>query len=159
MTLACTLSGQAQSTKRIEPTVPEKTADLIVPVLDLVYESDQECRQGKGDPCAQGPGFDHERARWVKVERLLARLMKNRSPAADEGVVVLLDYYVEENNEILYNVTLRGRKVLPYLLKYKNHRTQIPGRNYPDSMRAPRDVRDYDFADAIDAVKKGKVLE
>jgi len=151
---------RAQTQHTTDQVLPKGSADLLVPILDLRYESIRECGIGKEFRCTSGPAGDRDTARWKKVEELVAGLIKNKSSSADEAVVVLLQYYVGESEgpDLITNVTTRGRRVLPYLLKYRDNIPSIPGRSYPASMLTDQDIRQEEFDEAIRAVKSGKIL-
>jgi len=58
-------------------------------------------------------------ARADEIERRVGRLMETKSGAADEALVVLLQYSVADGavgEDLLHEVTARGKRVLPYLL-------------------------------------------
>ena len=145
----------------VQPLLPKSVADLIIPVLDIRYESIQECGTGKDFRCTSGgPAADRDIARWHKIEKLVARLMKNNSPSGDQAVVLLLQYYVgeSESTDLVTNVTARGKRVLPYLLRYRDLVPQIPARSYPASILTESEFRKTEFDQAIDAIKSGKIL-
>ena len=140
--------------------MPKETAHLITPVLDLRYESVKECGSGRDYHCASGPAGERDVARWDKVEKLVAQLIDNQSPPADEAVVVLLHYYVGESEapDLITSVTARGKRMLPLLLAYRDTIPLIPGRNYPASMLTEDEIRRTEFDRAIRAVKTGRIL-
>jgi hypothetical protein len=153
-------SASAQTKPAVDEVLPKSSADLVVPILDLRYESIQECGFGQDYHCTDGPGFHHQELRWKKIEKLIARLMKDSTPSADRAAVVLLQYYVgeSEGEDLLNNVTTRGKRVLPYLLKYRELIPRLPGRSYPGLMIIDRQYRQARFDEAIRAVKRGKTL-
>ena len=87
---------------------------------------------------------------------LLGHLSEDRSPLADEALVVLFSYYLGESNgeDLVHEVTVRGRRMLPFLTKYRHHAVQIPGHLYSASMRLPPKVRDSFFQEAISTIEK-----
>jgi len=151
---------RAQTERLTGQVVPKSTADLITPILDLRYESILKCGTGKDSRCAKGPAADLDLARWNKIEMLVAQLMKNNTPSADRAVVLLLQYYVgeSESTDLITSVTTRGKRVLPYLVKYRDLVPRIAGKIYPDSMLTDRELRLTEFDEAIREVKSGKIL-
>jgi len=93
-------------------------------------------------------------------EYAVNRLFRIRSKASTHALVVLIGFYLGEatGGDILHNVTKRGRAAVPYLLKYQDHPPTVPNRDYPNSIRAPEEVRKEDFTTALKAIEDGKVL-
>ena len=65
-------------------------------------------------------------------------------------------YYTGESGDNEDAVINRGRRELPYLLKYRESDPVIPERAYPSSMRLARDVKEETFQAAINAIKSGE---
>lgn len=101
---------------------------------------------------------DYEKA-IQRVQRLLAALYKNRSPEADECAVILLDYYLGEadRHDLLRNITLRGRRVLPYLAKYSECPAKV-GATYPPEMLIKPEYRAEDYELVLEHINQGKIL-
>ena len=96
----------------------------------------------------------------IKEEEQLERVMASQSPASDEASVLLLDYYLGEHpsEELVINLTQRGKRVLPYLEKYRNH-PAYPVR--PDFWLAKldRSTRNMMYDDVTKMIREGKVLQ
>jgi hypothetical protein len=151
----------ARTQRSSSQVLAKSTADLLVPILDLRYDSVRECGIGKDFRCTKpGPAADRDTARWGKVAVLVARLQSNETRPADEALVVLLQYYVGESEsfDLMADIAKRGKRELPYLLKYRDLVPRIPGRNYPNSILTDRDFRKHEFDETIGAIKRGKTL-
>jgi len=151
---------RAQANDMATEVLPRRSAELIIPILDLRNESLKECgAPGKSSPCADGPGLMHQEARARKIGRLVGRLIENNTAAADRAIIVLLHYDVgpSEAEDLLTSAIGRGKKrVLPYLLKYRDEPPQIPGRSYPESMLNDREFQRAMFDHAIKEIKDEK---
>jgi len=148
-----------------EIVVPERVAALVRPILDLRQASVADC----GEPgeatrqaCLTGPGYEREQERWRKVEQGIGNLISHKTATtdeattADEALVVLMCYYTGESGDNEDGVINRGRRELPYLLKYRKSDPVIPKRAYPGSMHLAGDVKEESFQIAINAIKKGE---
>ena len=128
-----------------EIQVPDKPATLVKPILDAMRLAvkKQPVDESEGSPF------------WHSGE-LLGRLFKDRSRASDEALIVLLSYYLGESNggDLVDEITERGRRMLPYLERYECCLARIPGRQYPDRMVLPSEVRRSLFEEAITNIKK-----
>lgn len=152
----------AQVADKEPVTVPKQVAALLRPILDLRQESITECeRPGEpdGKACATGIGYEHEQKRWWRVGEAIAHLASQKTPAADEALVVLMCYYTGESGDNEDAVVNRGQCELPYLLKYQNYNPVIPEREYSVSMRLDADVKNESFQAAISAIRKGQKRE
>lgn len=127
--------------------VPQKVADLLIPILDLMSEATQK------QPVDESAG-----STFWRSSALLGRLFDNQSPAADEALVVLFSYYLGESNgeDLLQAVTERRRRMLPILRKYQCCTVLIPGRTYRRSMRLADSTRAILLHDAAELIEKGK---
>jgi hypothetical protein len=129
--------------------VSKEAAQLLVPILDAFNKAkeSQPVDETENSPSWHGA-------------TLLGALFKNRSSGADEALIALFDYYLGEANgaDLLHEVTLRGHRILPYLQRFRYRRPQIPGRNYPRSMRLTDSVRAGFFEDAIRAILRGQII-
>ena len=120
--------------------VTREAAQLVTPVLSSRWDSSDS-------------GF-------VRTEDLLERVLKDNTDAGDQASVILLDYYLGEHNyeSQIVNISQRGKRVLPYLVKYRNRPT-LPLR--PDfwlfGLYGIDRSRNYD--EAIDIIRQGKVLQ
>jgi hypothetical protein len=149
--LACTwmLWGGSSPGDSSTVRVPKEVACRVRPILDAACEARKE-----SEATAVG------RSATQRVELRLAKLMAKKGTATDEALVVLLGYYIGEasGEDVLHAVTVRGRRMLPYLRKYRHRRTVIPGGEYPESLRAQPAVRELMFKDAVEAIEKGEVI-
>ncbi len=119
----------------------------VQPILDL-------CRKAK----AAAAGADQNTA-FFEAARLTGKLFKDTTKASDEALIVLMNFYVGEatGEDVLHHVTIRGRRMLPLLLKYRDARVIFPKKDYA-SILLPADVRREDFDSAIKSIKAGKTL-
>ena len=149
----------AQTDAKHLVTVPEQVAALLQPILDLRQQSITECGQ-PGKPsrktCLSGIGHKREQQRWWKVGEGIAHLASQKTAAADEALVVLMCYYTGESGDNEDAVINRGRRELPYLLKYRKSDPVIPEKKYSDSMRLNREAKTESFQIAITAIRKGE---
>jgi hypothetical protein len=85
--------------------------------------------------------------------------MEDKSPAADEALVVLLQFYIGESisEDLNHEITKRGRHMLPYLRKYRRGLARIAGRQYPDSIRLDPETWNENIDADIESIQKGKV--
>jgi len=149
----------AQTDGKQTVTVPEQVAALLRPILDLRQQSVTECGQpGKANrnTCGSGIGHEREQKRWWKVGEGIAHLDSQKTPAADEALVVLMCYYTGESGDDEDAVINRGRRELPYLFKYRESDPVIPERKYSDSIRLDHEAKDESFQIAISAIRKGE---
>lgn len=164
----CLLTVLAFSTARAQKSyaqpviVPEQVASLVRPILDLLQQSIADCgkpgtREREG--CVTGSGRERQERRWWKIGEEIASLSSQRTPAADEALVVLMCYYTGESGDNEDAVVNRGRRELPYLLKYWKTDPVIPRGNYSDSMRLTRDAKDESFEATVSAIHNGETRE
>jgi hypothetical protein len=129
-------------------TVPPKEVQaLLKPILDLRAE-------------AESSQAEHQQSAFEQSEKLIAGLFRMKTRASDEALVALMNFYVGESlqPDLVHQVTLRGKRILPVLLKYRKAPVAFTGRKYPASLLLADDVRKKNFDDAIEAVKTGKVV-
>jgi hypothetical protein len=71
-----------------------------------------------------------------------------------------MNFYVGESpgEDVLHQVTVRGKRMLPLLLKYRNVHVIFSGRKYPSSLLLAPEVKKENFDDAIKSVRAGKVI-
>ena len=115
-------------------------------------------KRGKANrnTCDSGIGHEREQKRWWQVGEGIAHLDSQKTPAADEALVVLMCYYTGESGDDEDAVINRGRRELPYLKKYWKSDRVIPERKYSDSIRLNREAKDESFQIAISAIRKGE---
>src|SRR5712671_4846963 len=104
--------------------VPRKeTQALLSPILSL--RADAESLEG-----------EEKQSALEKSEKLIARLFRIKTRASDEGLVVLMNFYIGESlqPDLVHEVTVRGKRMLPLLLKYSTASVTFSEREYPSSM-------------------------
>jgi hypothetical protein len=126
---------------------PRSVESLVVPILDLRAQA--ESSQGEAQQSA-----------FTKSEKLTGRLFQIHTRAADEALVLLMNFYVGEalQSDLVHEVTKRGKRMLPLLMKYQHDTVHFSKRSYPVSLLVANDVRTNEFETAIQAVKSGKVI-
>ncbi len=131
-------------------TLPPEAAKLVVPILDAMQEAVRDTT----------PINEEEGTPFWRVGVLIGKLIEEKSPASDEALVVLLYYYNGEANDEdrLREITIRGKRMLPYLHKYQTHCPRIPGRKYSKILLPPKTVG-LDFMNSIDMIKKGELIQ
>jgi hypothetical protein len=131
------VSNTAQSSRYV--LVPKQVAILLRPVLDELQKSRKE------------PGADRS-----KVDERFYALTRKKGSPADESLVALMCFEIMgESQEDADAVIARGRKMLPYVEKYRVGDPRIHGRSYPASMLKSRSHKAKDFKGAIRAIKHG----
>ena len=129
-------SGRKQSPKTV--IVPAKVAVLLRPVLDEL----QKYRSQRGQD-------EHQ------LDELFYALTKRQGRFADEALVVMVCFDMGESQEEVDAVMARGRRMLPYIKKYRGRTPKIPNRTYSDSMLKTPYRRDLAFEDVIKAINHG----
>jgi hypothetical protein len=139
------MSQVAQATSAVIP--PKDTQALLEPILSL--RVDAESLEG-----------EQHQAALERSEKLIARLFKMKTRASDEALVVLMNFYVGESlqPDLVHEVTARGKRMLPLLLKYSTASVTFSERKYPPSMLLTDEVRRKNFKDAFEAVRAGRVV-
>jgi hypothetical protein len=125
----------------IEPSEGvEKSIDPILEAAQAVRQHDSEATE-----------FD--------LGRRLQEVFDDKGPTGDEALVVLLNFYIGEANEgdLLHQITLRGKRLLPLLAKHKRATVVLRSGSRFDDLRLPPRVRRQNFTSAIDFISKGKV--
>lgn len=153
LSLALSLLGgfcqAAGRTQEAQVEVPPPVARRVQPILDAMVA----VRKAQ----ATGSGASPE---WHKVESLVARLVDDKTPAGNEALVVLIQFYIGEatGEDLLHEVTKRGRSMIPYLRKYMRGPARMPGRDYPASIRANRQTSMGFMETAIESIRAGKIM-
>lgn len=130
-------ADQKQSPRTV--MVPERVAILVRPILDELEKYSSDKTHG------------HER----RIELFYA-LTKKKGPLVDEALVVLMCFEVMgESQEETDIVIERGRRMLPYINKYRDRDPTIPGRQYPRSLLKGPSNKSDDFQGATKAIKHG----
>jgi hypothetical protein len=126
---------------------PRDVQDLVKPILD-------RCAEAK---VSLG---ERQNAAFYQAARLTGGLFHMRTKASDEALVVLMTFYIGESpgEDLVHQITVRGRRMLPLLLKYRNAHVFFSGRKYPSSLLLAPEAREEDFSNAINSVKAGKVF-
>jgi hypothetical protein len=115
--------------------VPERSAALIRPILDLRQQSIAECGElGSNSNCASGAAYERQQDRDEKIWELVVALTQRSGPQADEALVVLTCFNLDVAHETSDAIVDRGRRMLPLIDKYHRHRPVVPNRNYPGVM-------------------------
>jgi hypothetical protein len=143
-TIALTLQA-ANVTAAIVP--PRNVQELVEPILSLCAEA----RESQGE---------RQNAAFWQAAGLIGKLIDMKTQSSDEGLVVLMNFYIGEatGEDVLHQVTVRGKRMLPLLLKYRNAHVVFSNRKYPSSLLLAPDVKKEDFDDAIKSVRAGKVI-
>jgi hypothetical protein len=144
LTIALTLQA---ATVAAEIVPPRDVQELVKPILDLC--ADAKASQG-----------ERQNAAVWQTGKLMGALFQMRTKASDEALVVLMNFYVGEasGEDLLHQVTVRGKRMLPVLLKYRNAHVVFSKRTYPSSLLLASDVRKENFDDAINNVRAGKII-
>jgi hypothetical protein len=126
---------------------PKDVQALLRPILDLRAEAESS-RGG------------HQQGAFEQSAKLIAQLFQTKTRASDEALAVLMNFYVGESlpPDLVHQVTLRGKRMLPMLLKYRKAHVVFTRRKYPASLLLADDVREKNFNDAIESVRAGKVV-
>ena len=69
-----------------------------------------------------------------------------------------MEFYVGEASgaNLVHQVTLRGKRMLPFLSEYKNSSVTFRDREYSSSTLATEEVKMDEFDNAINSIKAGK---
>ena len=142
LALAWQLTG---STKTVTP--PIHVQETVKPVLDL-------CET------AQATEGERQNAAFYTAAKLTGEVFRLKTKTGDEAVVVLMNFYIGESTDadLLHEVTVRGKRMLPLLLKYRDAKVVFPGKKYPSSILVAADVRKQNFDEAIKSIRDGKVI-
>jgi hypothetical protein len=112
--------------------VPEKVAAVLFPVLDQLHQQHED-----------------------DFANSFYKLQQRKGPSVDEALVVLMCFDVDESQEETDAVIKRGRRMLPYINKYRHRNPSIPDREYPDTMLKTPASKDETFRGAIKAIRHG----
>ncbi len=126
---------------------PSHVQEKVRPILDL-------CRQAVA---TQG---ELQNTSFYEAASLAGKLFQDRTKSSDEALVVLMHYYIGEatGEDLLHHVTIRGKRMLPLLLKYRDAHIVFPKRKYPSSSFLSLAVRKENFDNAIRSVRAGKTI-
>lgn len=138
--LACSPNASAQTQLHKAVLVPERVAVLVRPILDG-WQHYQEHR--------------YDGANRSQVDDCFYSLIKQKGPAVDEALVVLMCFEVMgESQEETDEVIARGRRMLPYIQKYRDAQPKFPARSYSNLLKGLA-AKDNAFEGATKAIKKG----
>jgi hypothetical protein len=140
--LISSVSGLSAQEQRVgKKNEQEQMARLVTPILDPLAKAYVRCgpQPAQGDKCGLNQAYEN-------AVYAVNRLFGNKSRASTHALVVLMSFYLGEatGEDMLHNVTKRGKAAVPYLLKYQDHPPVVPNRRYPDSIRLPEEVRKED---------------
>jgi hypothetical protein len=94
-----------------------------------------------------------------KLETLLWNLFRDEKSSADEAMVILLNYYLGEANgeDLLHQVTVRGKRMLPLLRKYRRLSPPCQQIGDPPGLVLPVEVKRREFKTAIDYISRDRI--
>jgi hypothetical protein len=144
--LALVLAFQlASAAKTVVP--PVDVQEKVKPILDLCEE-------------AQTASLERQNAAFWQVAKLTGELSRMKTKSSDEALVVLMNFYIGESTgeDLLHEITVRGRRMLPVLLKYRNASVVFSKKEYPSSLLVAADVRKQNFDEVITSIRAGKVI-
>lgn len=147
------LPGSSEAPTRKLVKVPERVATLLRPLLDLREDDTKACTPPT--KCIDGDAYRRKIERSRTFGSLLYALTKRKGPDSDEALVVLMCFYIGESQEEADEVIRRGRRMLPYLHKYRHAIPTIPDREYPNSMLRNGSTGNESIEGAISAIKRG----
>ncbi len=150
LAVLATAGFSGDTTRKDCVTVSSQATKLVLPILDAMTEASHDpesMREEEGTP-------------FWRAGTLIGKLIDNKTSASDEALVVLLYYYDGEANgeDRLREITARGKKMLPYLYRYRDHCPRIPGHQFTN-LRLPRETVEEDFATSIEMIKKGQIIQ
>lgn len=144
--LAITLALQMSS---IAATVvpPMDVQEKVGPILDLCQLAEK----------AQG---EAQNAAFFQAGKLVGALFRAKSKSSDETLVVLMNFYIGEasGEDLLHQVSVRGKRMLPLLMKYRDASVMLPKREISSSILLSPDVKRENFDNVIKNVRAGKVI-
>jgi hypothetical protein len=144
--LALVLAFQlASAAKTVVP--PVHVQEKVKPILDLCEE-------------AQAARLERQNAAFWQVGKLTGELFQMKTKSSDEALVDLMNFYLVESidEDLLHEVTVRGKRMLPLLLKYRNASVVFSQKKYPSSLLVAADVRKQNFDEVITSIRAGKVI-
>lgn len=131
------LTGPSFAKESSKIVVPSQVIALARPVLDEL----RTYRTKGGDP--------------NRISDRFFSLAKQNGPFVDEALVVILCFdAMGESQEDDDAVIARGKRMLPYLAKYRNHTPTISGRRY-DSLLKSSSRKEEHFQDVVKAIQHG----
>jgi hypothetical protein len=149
-----------------------RSITIAILALSLVVGTSQHCRATAIEPsdeveklidpileAALATRQHDSEATELELGRRFKKVLDDRSFVGDEALVVLLNFYVGEANggDLLHQITLRGRRILPLLTKYQRANVLLKSNSHFDSLRLPPRMRKQNFTTSTDFISKGKV--
>jgi len=133
------------STRTVTP--PMDVQEKVKPIID-------QCE------IAQASQGERQNAAFWQIAKLTGELSQTKTKTSDEALVVLMSFYLGEstNSDLLHEVTVRGKRMLPLLLKYRDATIIFSRKKYPSSLLLAPDIRKESFDDAIESIKAGEVI-
>jgi len=128
-------------------TPPLDVRKEVIPILDLCAKTEATQSESQNE-------------RLFHYGKMVGTLFEERTKTSDEALVVLMNFYIGESlgDDLLHQITVRGKRMLPLLLKYRDVRVVFPEREYPSSVLLSADVRTENFDNVIKSVKAGKII-
>lgn len=135
----------ASAAKTVLP--PADVQEKVKPILDLCEE-------------AQALRGERHNAAFYQIDGMTGELFQMKTKSSDEALVVLMNFYLGESidEDLLHEVSVRGKRMLPLLLKYRNARVVFSQKKYPSSLLVAADVRRQNFDEVITSIRSGKVI-
>jgi hypothetical protein len=126
---------------------PSDVQGRVTPILDL-------CAMAR---TSQG---ESQNAAFWQAGNLIGKLADIKTNSSDEALVVLMNFYIGEatGEDLLHLVTVRGKRMLPLLLKYRNSSVIFSKKKYPPSLLLAGKVKKQNFDEVIKSVRDGKVI-
>jgi len=146
LTCLIPLSAGTKLNPRTGPrTVDAKVARLVEPVLDALVQS-QGCS-------------DREES-FYEADKHLGTILGLRTDASDEALVVLLYFYIGESSceDIIHEISKRGRRMVPYLRRYRDTAPDFANRRYPPCLLVESSTRVEFFDEVIRAIGERKII-
>lgn len=145
LAIAIVLSLQVANTSP-DIVPPREVQHMLRPILDACVVA--QTIEGK-----------RREAEYYHATQLVGKLLNATTRSRDEALVVLMNFYTGESSgeDIVHQITVRGKRMLPLLYKYRKARVAFPGADYPSSIFLPMDVKESLFDEAITNIRQGRV--
>jgi hypothetical protein len=138
-----TLIAASANAATITPSKPAEA--LVTPILDLLVQ-------------AKSLNGEQQQAAYWQSGNLLGQLFQLKTKTSDEALVVLMGFYVGEASgaDLLHQVTVRGKRMLPLLFKYRKSSVVFRNRDYSACLLSG-DIKTEDFDTAISSIRAGRI--